>query len=109
MKIAVDLQSLPRIAALTSFVTYAWPALTSPGGCSETEPVGLIHETAGRVPLRAALKYCESVVMLPSWPSSCTVSKYGNGFQMPGVVAPCLTDSQIISSPSQSGSVPVNT
>jgi hypothetical protein len=47
--------------------------------------------------------------MLASWPSCCTVSKYGNGFQMPGVFAPCLTDSQIISSSSQSGSVPVKT
>src|SRR5262245_27421473 len=109
MKIAVDLQSLPRIAALTSFVTYAWPALTSPGGCSETEPVGLIHETAGRVPVFAALKYCDSVVMFPSCPSSLTVSKYGSGFQIPGVLAPCFTDSQIISSSSQSGSVPVKT
>src|SRR5689334_25031018 len=101
MKTAVDCQSLPRIAALTSFVTYAWPALTSPGGCSETEPVGLIHDTAGSVPALAALKYCESVVTFPTWPSCCTVSKFGRGFQMPGVFAPCFTDSQIISSSSQ--------
>ena len=49
------------------------------------------------------------VVMFPSWPSSLTVSKSGSGFQIPGVFAPCLTDSQIIASSSQSGSVPVKT
>src|SRR4029079_1668612 len=106
---AVDFQSLPRIAALTSFVTYAWPAVTRPGGCSLTDPVGLIQETAGSLPVFAALKYSESVVMFDSCPSSLTVSKNGSGFQIPGVFAPCLTDSQIISSSSQSGSVPVKT
>ena len=42
--------------ALTSPVTYAWPALTRPGGCSDTVPFGLIQETAGRVPFLAAVK-----------------------------------------------------
>src|SRR5918912_390042 len=102
MKIAVDFHSGPRIAAFTRFVTYDSPAVTSPGGCSLTAPVGLIHETAGSLPAFAALKYSDSVVMFCSSPSCWTVSKYGSGFQMPGVFAPCLTDSQIISSFSQS-------
>src|SRR5919202_4506013 len=109
MKIAVDFHSGPRIAALTSFVTYVWPALTRPGGCSLTEPVGLIHDTAGSVPVRAALKYRDSETTSPICRSSCTVVNQGSGFQMPGVFAPCFTDSQIIASSSQSGSVPEKT
>src|SRR5437660_1298962 len=72
-------------------------------------PVGSIHETAGNLPSLAALKKLEIVVTFCSSPSCCTVSKYGSGFQMPGVFAPCLTDSQTIASSSQSGSVPVKT
>src|SRR5256885_6009789 len=109
MKIAVDFHSGPRIAAFRSFVTYVWPAVTSPGGCSLTDPVGLIHETAGSLPVRAALKYDDNETTFPTWLSSCTVVKNGRGFQMPGVFAPCFTDSQIIASSSQSGSVPEKT
>src|ERR671933_1488018 len=109
MKIAVDLQSGPRMAAFTSLVTYVWPAVTRPGGCSLTAPGGLTHDTAGSVPVRAASKYCDSETTFPTWPSACTVVNEGSGFQIPGVFAPCRTDSQIMSSSSQSGSVPEKT
>jgi hypothetical protein len=45
--------------------------------------------------------------MLPSSPSLLTVSKYGNGFQMPGVVGLCGVGMQLNAwSLAQSGSVP---
>ena len=43
------------MTALTSFVTYAWPAETRPGGCSLTRSFGTIHDTAGSLPACAAL------------------------------------------------------
>jgi len=39
---------------LISPVTYVWPALINPGGCSDTVPLGTIHETWGRDPAFAA-------------------------------------------------------
>ena len=54
--LAVESQSGLRMIALTTFVTYAWPVDTSPGGCSLTAPFGVIHETAGSVPFFAAVK-----------------------------------------------------
>ena len=48
--------------------------------------------------------------MLASWPSALTVSKYGNGFQIPGVIAFWFTGVQDnAASFSQSGSVPATT
>jgi hypothetical protein len=51
----VDFQSGPFITALTRLVTYDWPKLTGPGGCSLTAPDGAIHDTAGKLPALAAL------------------------------------------------------
>ena len=93
--------------ALISVVTYACPADTSPGGCSLTLPDGAIHDTAGSVPLFAALKKLRSDVTLSSCQFSRTVSKYGSGFQMPGVLAFCGIALHVTApSSSQSGSVP---
>ena len=66
MKIAVESQLGPPMIALTTFVTYAWPADTSPGGCSLTAPFGLIQETAGSVPFFAAAKKSLIAVTLPT-------------------------------------------
>src|SRR6187455_2806351 len=96
--------------AFTSVVTYAWPADTSPVGCSLTFPVGTIHETAGSVPLRAAVKKLRRDVMLPSCQLSRTVENHGSGFQIPGVLASCGIGAQLIAASSrQSGSVPSKT
>ena len=51
---AVELQSLLRITALTRPVTYATPRWIGSGGCSLTAPDGTTHETAGSVPAFAA-------------------------------------------------------
>jgi hypothetical protein len=42
------------MTALMVFVTHACPFEMSAGGCSLTIWDGVIHETAGRFPLRAA-------------------------------------------------------
>ena len=48
--------------------------------------------------------------MLPSCPSFLTVSKYGNGFQVPGVVLFCFTGAHVTAwAFSQSGSDPGTT
>ena len=58
----------------------------------------------------AAAKKFDSDWMLPSCPSSRTVSKYGSGFQIPGLPRCCRTGAHdIAASLSQSGSVPLNT
>ena len=53
-------QSGLRMIALISPVTYVWPLLISAGGCSDTRPLGAIHDTAGRVPAFAAAKKSDS-------------------------------------------------
>src|SRR5947209_14635294 len=96
--------------ALIRPVTYVWPALTSAGGCSETRPLGLIQETAGSSPALAWAKKSDSGRMLPTSPSWRTVSKYGSGFQIPGVFDPWATGAHDIAAfDSQSGSAPLNT
>jgi hypothetical protein len=47
--------------------------------------------------------------MFSPCPSAFTVSKYGSGFQMPGVFASCGSDLQNIPLLSQSGCVPLKT
>src|SRR5258706_15231413 len=107
---AVEFQSGPDMTALTRLVTYDWPALTDAGGCSLTSPEGTTQETAGNVPLCAAPKKFDTDWMFCNWPSFFTVSKYGSGFQMPGVRASCLTGAhESAASLSQSGSVPFDT
>ena len=99
-----------RMIALISPVTYVWPALISPGGCSDTVPFGVIHDTAGSSPFLAAAKKSGSALMLPSWSSCWTSVKYGSGFQMPGVWAVCETGAHDIAAlSSQSGWVPLST
>jgi hypothetical protein len=44
------------MTALMMLVTYAWPVLTSAGGCSLSLGSGEIQETDGRVPALACLK-----------------------------------------------------
>ncbi len=44
----MEFQSGPLITALTRLVTYDWPELTGPGGCSLTAPDGTTHDTAGK-------------------------------------------------------------
>src|SRR5207248_10706121 len=108
-KMAVLSHSGPRMAALMSRVTYFSPALTVPGGCSLTDWLGTIQDTAGRRPRRAAVKECASEAMLWSWWSSRTVVNHGSGFQIPGVWAFCGTGLQDIASSAQSGSEPLET
>ena len=60
------LQSGLRMIALTRPVTYVWPALIRPGGCSDTVPFGVTHDTDGKVPFLAALRKFDSDWMLPS-------------------------------------------
>ena len=104
------LQSGLRMSALINPVTYVCPALTSPGGCSETTALGTTHETAGSAPALAAAKKLLIDWMFPRCPFCRTVSKYGRGFQIPGVKGPCWTGAQdSAESFSQSGSVPVDT
>src|SRR5205823_5246410 len=99
-----------RMIALINPVTYVCPALTSPGGCSETAALGTIHETAGSAPALAAAKKLLIDWMFRSCLSRRTVSKYGSGFQIPGVRDPCCTGAQeSAASFSQSGSVPIDT
>ena len=71
----MESQSGPCMIVLIRPVTYDWPADTSPGGCSLTAPFGVTHETAGRAPFLAWSKKLDMGWMLPSWPSSLTVSK----------------------------------
>ncbi len=59
--------------------------------------------------MRASLKKCFMDTTFRTCLSWRTVVNHGSGFQLPGVLALCGTDPQIISSSSQSGSVPVNT
>ncbi|MGC9945468.1 MAG: hypothetical protein ABSF64_03655 [Bryobacteraceae bacterium] len=70
-------------------MTKVCPRLTSAGGCSLTSPEGTIHETAGKVPLRACSRNLSTDWMLPNSPSFLTVSKYGKGFRIPGVFSFC--------------------
>jgi hypothetical protein len=51
--------------ALIKPVTYVWPALIRPGGCSDTAPLGVIHDTLGSVPALAAAKKFDSDCTLP--------------------------------------------
>ena len=98
------------MTALISVVTYAWPADTRPGGCSLTFCAGVIHDTAGSFPAFAAVKKLRRDVMLSSCQFSRTVSKYGSGFQMPGVFASCGIAAHVTAASSrQSGSVPFMT
>ena len=55
-----------RMIALISPVTYVSPVLISAGGCSETVPFGVTHDTAGRSPFFTAVKKSGSPSMLPS-------------------------------------------
>src|SRR4051812_10273867 len=103
-------QSGPRMIALTTLVTYAWPAVTLDGGCSLTRSLGITHETAGSRPVLAARKKLEMDCTLPRWWLFLTVSKNGSGFHIDGVSGRCLTASQeSASSCSQSGSFPLKT
>jgi hypothetical protein len=63
----VERQSGPRMTALMVFVTHACPFETSPGGCSLTSCDGVIHETAGRLPLPAARRKWLYGAMFRSW------------------------------------------
>ena len=63
------------MTVFTSLVTYAWPTDTRLGGCSLTPSFGTIHETAGSVPWRAAVKKFASDVMFRSCRSCRTVVK----------------------------------
>ena len=47
--------------------------------------------------------------MLPSWPVARTSVNSGSGFQIPGVLALCLTAPQVSPESVQSGWVPVCT
>src|ERR1700759_960353 len=96
--------------ALIRPVTYVSPVLISPGGCSDTLPFGVIHDTAGRCPALTSAKKSDSDLMFPSWSSCWTSVKYGSGFQMPGVLAFWPTGAHDIAALlSQSGSVPLYT
>jgi hypothetical protein len=53
---AVLFQSGLCMMVLIKPVTYLCPMLTGAGGCSDTFPFGMIHETLGSVPLLAAAK-----------------------------------------------------
>jgi hypothetical protein len=55
------------MTALMVFVTHACPFETSPGGCSLTSCDGVIHETAGRLPLPAARRKWLYGAMFRSW------------------------------------------
>ena len=104
------LQSGLRMIALINPVTYVWPALIRPGGCSDTVPFGVIHDTAGRSPSLAAVKKLGNGSMSPSWSSCWTSVKYGSGFQMPGVLAVWTTGAHDIAAlSSQSGWLPAST
>src|SRR5436190_2191692 len=109
MKIAVDFQALERMIEFTTPVTYACPRETSAGGCSLTLSVGTTHEIDGSLWCARSLNNAGSGSMLRSWWSSRTVSKYGSGFQMPGVFEFWGTGAQNILSSAQSGWVPLPT
>ena len=81
-------QSGPLMTESIRLVTHAWPALIDAAGCSLFAKFGVIHETAGSVPACAAPKKRETSWMLPTCPSSRTVTKFGSGFHMPGVFGP---------------------
>src|SRR5436190_21645580 len=110
MNSAVDAQFGLVITALTTLVTQACPAPMFDGGCSLTSSDGITHDTAGRFPALAASKKRSADWMLPNWLFCLIVVKKGSGFQMPGVLACCLTGRHLTASSSrQSGSVPVTT
>src|SRR5215467_275712 len=92
---AVVFQSGLFMIWLMSAVTYAWPWCTLAGGCSLMGSEGVIQLTEGSVPLRAAAKKSGNGLMLPSWWSVLTSVKTGSGFQIPGVLALCLTGWQV--------------
>src|SRR5712691_10687899 len=94
---------------LITCVTNAWPSVSRPGGCSLTLEFGVTHDTAGKVPVRAAAKKLDIEVMLQSWWLLRTVSNHGSGFQIPGVFGLWRTALQSIAPSSQSGSVPLKT
>src|SRR5436305_14861134 len=98
---AVDDQSLLRMIALTRPVAYAWPTDTRAGGCSLTAGAGTIHDTAGSFPVRAASKKSCNGTTFSASRSCRTVSKYGSGFQIPGVFEFCGTGAQNIASSPQ--------
>src|SRR4029079_12549040 len=110
MKIAVESQLALFMISLTRYVVYAWPDETLLGGCSLTIPLGITHDTAGRLPARAAPTRFSTDCTLPTWPFCCTSVKRGSGFQMLPVSAFWSTAGHTTTLPSQhSGSVPSNT
>ena len=103
-------QSELCMTASISPVTYVCPALTSPGGCSDTCPDGTTQESAGSLPAFAAEKNSFRDCTLDRWPSWATSVNDGSGFQIPGVVDDWCTALQVMFALiSQSGSVPVKT
>jgi hypothetical protein len=97
---------------MISLVTYACPFDDESGRVlpKDRDSSGRFRRRpTGSVPFLAALKYCESVVMFPSWPSSLNGVEVGQrDSRYPEVVAPLLAGLAdhlvVLDSP---GSVPV--
>ena len=90
-------------------VTHASPVRMFAGGCSLSSWLGTIHETSGSFPCRASRKNWPEPTTSLTWPSRCTVSNPGSGFQMLGVLAASGVARQVTAPFSQSGCRPLLT